>query len=85
MVAIVTKEIRVQNAANFISDVGSNSMYLFVGHPQQWPSSDTAISGIACSVRVISFFSLRNLKKFEDLGDHVAIFREKIANMPNFL
>ena len=44
MVAIVTKEIRVQNAANFISDVGSNSMYLFVGHPQQWPSSDTAIA-----------------------------------------
>ena len=44
MVAIVTKEIRVQNAANFISDVGSNSMYLFVGPPQQWPSSDTAIA-----------------------------------------
>ena len=43
MVAIVTKEIRVQNAANFISDVGSNSMYLFVGRTQQWPSSDTSI------------------------------------------
>ena len=44
MVAIVTKEIRVQNAANFISDVGSNSMYLFIGRNQQWPSSDTAIA-----------------------------------------
>ena len=44
MVAIVTKEIRVQNAANFITDVGSNSMYLFIGRNQQWPSSDTAIA-----------------------------------------
>ena len=44
MVAIVTKEIRVQNAANFISDVGSNSMYLFVGRNQAWPSSDTAVA-----------------------------------------
>ena len=44
MVAIVTKEIRVQNAANFISDVGTNSMYLFIGRSQQWPSSDTAVA-----------------------------------------
>jgi len=43
MVAIVTKEIRVQNAANFISDVGTNSMYLFIGRSQQWPSSDSSI------------------------------------------
>lgn len=44
MVAIVTKEIRVQNAANFISDVGTNSMYLFIGRSQQWPSSDSAVA-----------------------------------------
>ena len=44
MVAIVTKEIRVQNAANFITDVGSNSMYLFVGRSQQWPSSDSSVA-----------------------------------------
>ena len=44
MVAIVTKEIRVQNAANFISDVGTNSMYLFIGRSQQWPNSDATVA-----------------------------------------
>ena len=44
MVAIVTKEIRVQNAANFIADVGSNSMYLFIGRSQQWPNSDATVA-----------------------------------------
>ena len=44
MVAIVSKQIRVNNAGNFLADVGTDSTYLYIGRSQQWPSSDTAIA-----------------------------------------
>ena len=44
MVAIISKQIRVNNAGNFRDDIGTNSTYLYIGRSQQWPSSDTAIA-----------------------------------------
>ena len=44
MVAIVSKQIRVNNAGNFRDDVGTDSTYLYIGRSHQWPSSDTAIA-----------------------------------------
>ena len=44
MTAIVSKQIRVNNADNFRDDVGTNSTYLYIGRSHAWPSSDTAIA-----------------------------------------
>lgn len=44
MTAIVSKQIRVNNAGNFRDDVGTDSTYLYIGRSQAWPSSDTAIA-----------------------------------------
>ena len=44
MVAIVSKQIRVNNAGNFRDDVGTDSTYLYIGRSHAWPSSDTAIA-----------------------------------------
>lgn len=44
MVAIVTKQIRVNNAGSFVSDVGTNSTFLFIGRSQAWPNSDTSVA-----------------------------------------
>ena len=44
MTAIVSKQIRVNNAGNFRDDVGTDSTYLYIGRSHAWPSSDTAIA-----------------------------------------
>jgi len=44
MVAIISKQIRVNNAENFRSDIGTNSTYLYIGRSHPWPNSDTTIA-----------------------------------------
>ena len=44
MTAIVSKQIRVNNAGAFRDDVGTDSTYLYIGRSHNWPSSDTAIA-----------------------------------------
>ena len=44
MVAIISKQIRVNNAGNFRDDIGTNSTYLYIGRSHPWPNSDTNIA-----------------------------------------
>lgn len=44
MVAIISKQIRVNNAVNFRDDIGTNSTYLYIGRSHPWPNSDTDIA-----------------------------------------
>lgn len=43
MTAIITQDMRVRNASNFIDTVGSDSVYFFIGRTQPWGNSDTAV------------------------------------------
>ena len=44
MTAIITQDMRVRNADNFINTVGTDSVYFFIGRSQPWPNSDTDVA-----------------------------------------
>ena len=44
MTAIITQDMRIRNASNFIDTVASDSVYFFIGQSQPWGSSDTAVT-----------------------------------------
>lgn len=46
MAAIINKDFRLRATKSFIADVkdNSNSYYLFIGRPDTWPNSDTAVT-----------------------------------------
>lgn len=43
MTAIITTDMRVKNADQFLDTVSNESVYFYVGKTQPWPSSDTAV------------------------------------------
>lgn len=43
MTAIITQDMRIRNASNFIDTVATDSVYFFIGQTQPWGSSDTAV------------------------------------------
>lgn len=44
MTAIITQDMRIRNSTNFISTVGTDSVYFFIGRSQPWPNSDTDVA-----------------------------------------
>jgi len=44
MTAIITQDMRIRNADNFIDTVGTDSVYFFIGRSQPWPNSDTSVA-----------------------------------------
>lgn len=44
MTAIITQDMRIRNATNFIDTVGTDSVYFYIGRSQPWPNSDANVA-----------------------------------------